>query len=219
MTRTKSAFLTLVAVLLAPIMANADVVTWEVTGVIIQVDGSGGGSGASTGDNFSILVTFDTDASLQQAQTGGRFGDGTRYEYDASGVSFLVSVDGQPDQSITPIAGGLNLLWLRDNSADRSCCEFDEVDGLTFALFDDEANGVSIILRGGILDLFTDGELPTDPDPRLVDLDIAVAQWSDDDGLTSGDITGIRRVPEPGTLALLGIGLAGMGFARRRKRA
>lgn len=36
--------------------------------------------------------------------------------------------------------------------------------------------------------------------------------------LTSDDLTTPTGVPEPGTLALLGFGLAGVGFARRRKR-
>ena len=33
------------------------------------------------------------------------------------------------------------------------------------------------------------------------------------------DVQGVRQVPEPGTLGLLGLGLAGLGFARRRKAA
>lgn len=215
MKRARSAYLTLIAVLLSPMVANADLISWEFTG---QISVASGSSSSSVGDLFRVVVGFDTDATLVQAQTGGIFGAGTRYEYDGSGVSFHVSLQGQADQSITPFGEGLDFIWLRDNSADRACCEFDEVDGLTFALLDANAFGVSIILRGSILDIFSGGELPTNPDPRLLDLEIAAFQWTVEDGLTIGEISSITRVPEPGTLALLAIGLLGMGFAGFRRR-
>lgn len=36
---------------------------------------------------------------------------------------------------------------------------------------------------------------------------------------TAGDVAGIKNVPEPGVLALYAVGLAGLGFVRRRKRS
>lgn len=215
MTKTKSTYLAVLTILLSPMVASADPITWEFTGAINEIDGS---PGVSIDDMFRVLVSFDTDAALVRAQTGGRFDPGTRYEYDASGVSMLVSLPGQADQLFTPLGEGLDLLWLRDNSGDRSCCEFAEVDGLTFGLLDADGRGLSIILRGSILDIFNNGDLPTDPDPRLLDLEIAVFQLSLADGYAIGDISSIRRVPEPGTVVLLAIGLVGMRLARRRRK-
>ena len=215
MTKTKSAYLALLAVLLSPMAANAVPITWEFTGEFNEVSGS---PGVSLGEMFRVLVNFDTDAALLRAQTGGRFDPGTRYEYDASAVSFLVSLPGHADQLITPFGDGTDLLWLRDNSGDRAIDEFPEVDGLTFALFDINNIGASIILRGSILDLFNSGALPTNPDPRLLDLEITAFQWLTADGFATGDISSINRVPEPGTLALFGLGLAAMRLSRRRKK-
>ena len=212
---TKSMYLAVLFVLLSPMAANAVPITWEITGDVDDVDGT---PPAALGDMFRVLINFDTDAALNIARTGGRFDPGTRYEYEASAMSFLVSLEGQPDQLITPIIGGFNLLWLRDNSGDRACCEGSEVDGLSFAILDADGFGFSAIFRGDILDIFDGGDLPTTPDPRLLDLSISTFQIVMADGFASGDIDSISRVPEPGTLALFGLGLAAMGLSRRRKK-
>ena len=46
-----------------------------------------------------------------------------------------------------------------------------------------------------------------------------IQEWVSADNVWSTQITEIIIVPEPGTLALFGLGLAGLGFARRKRKA
>lgn len=198
---------------IAPLAAEADLVTWEFTGLLDESTAAG----IDVNDPFKVQVSFDLDAELLLAQTGDRFDPGTRYVYDATDLSILISLPGMADQLLTA-TGDQNILWLRDDSGDRSCCEAPAVDGITFALGGTDY-GASIIFRGSILDIYDGGALPSTPDPRLLDLELAEFFYQTVDGAVGGRITSARAVPEPGTLALLGLGLMGMGFRMRRLSA
>jgi len=67
--------------------------------------------------------------------------------------------------------------------------------------------------------------LPANPFPGMADYPISIFQLSSWDAnvswsLVGDDMTSVRRVnaqvPEPGTLALLGLGLVVFGLSRRR---
>jgi len=204
--------------------ANAVPVTWSVVGSITTATSGTSGvpffPAAAVGDAFDVLVSFDTDAALIRTQSSGIFAPGTRYSYDPASIRFSVRVGASGPVDFAPGPAYPNgLLYLLDNTGYASGGV--PWDGITFILQDSNFNeGITLTMRGGITDIVNGPGLPMNPDPRLADLDqtfFAILGGGGQGGNLRGEITAVRRVPEPGTLALLGLGLAGLGLTRRRK--
>ena len=174
MTRTKSTFLALVAVLLSPMVANAVPIT-------ITYDFSAAFGGAIVPDpaTGTLTITFDPDGGDVFGATTATL-DSANFAVDGAIVfNFLTSTDS------IQIGSDLNGLGgVFDNTND-------------FLLSLDFIASATPVLPTGLTFLAQTGYSQA----RNVGGSVSVA----------------TAVPEPGTLALLGIGLFGMGLARRKK--
>jgi hypothetical protein len=139
--------------------------------------------------------------------------------------------------SFDPLDQIFNAITVRNNAPDPENPS-DTIDGYAFSTdqcsgqcgVGDEDIGVFVAIRGLDLSLVTDARLlPENPSPsmntaRTREWDVCQGHFSDANLLSDcalidveGVFNSVSRVPEPATLALLGIGLAGIGFSGRRK--
>jgi len=160
MTRTKSMYLALVAVLLSPMAANADFIEIDVV---------------PTSAGFSM--------------TGG-------FDYDANTSTYSNMII-----SLTGIFGPFNFVDEK--------CETCPLGGSSVGLIDPT---VSLYFLTDFSVTWGGGRLRANFDGGSMSL-------SEENGRFDGNYSFVvASVPEPGTLALFGIGLLGMGLSRRRKK-
>ena len=210
MTRTKSTFLAVLAVLLSPMAANADTIV-----INFDVDG------------FGATIAGNTPITDQYANLGVLFAgieDGGAVDINAAPDPDGVAAPSSPN--VMTNCANANL-GCPGNRADILRMTFaDPVSGISLML--DSLGGLSVTFN--LYDAF-DALLETLTISSGGSLFVPVAfastgvsridgiQPSDGWAWAFDDLTFTTAVPEPGTLALLGIGLLGMGAARRRKKA
>jgi hypothetical protein len=228
MIRTRSTFLALIVVLLSPMAANAVPITYNFSTGNTPF---GDPALVPVFDGFSVIGTFDydSDTSATTVIPAGPVAGSTLYLNSTANLVGSVGAWSFSDPIGRTIVGNNKFQGSMDFltlTADPNLNS--GAPPSAFGLDGFDVNGFSLInvrmfwLQGqlGIVDFLSNQDLPN-PLPNFQGRLILEFTPTNNPGqILSVFFDGLRvnQVPEPGTLALLGIGLAGMGWGRRKRK-
>ena len=211
MKRSKGTFLALVVVLMSPMAANA---------TVIQI-------GAMTNANVVIdFGTFATGATSVAAINAAALGAGiVSISFSAaSGIGNYDTDLGSGNALAADGVGGLTIvpeLGVYANATSMTIVLDHLVSQFGFQLADRTGSTLEFFAGAALVGTISTPDIMTPPVTDFFESSVLFDRIVLSQGVNwviPELVIETRAVPEPGTLALLGIGLLGMGAARRRRK-
>jgi hypothetical protein len=211
------ALLCSIAMFMATPPATASPILFEFSGTVIRVvllTGATDTLGYSAGQNINGSFTFDDSVIDSDASGASSFRPWSirSFSFDAIAANMNYLNYSYFNVDANPLADGVGAYALEINQQVANLFTFTLVQG-----------GPTAVLGSDSVDLTQLRLSDFDPSDSRFEYrhieDLPAGQRRETVIVTSIDSLTVQRVPEPGTLALLALGLAGLGWSRRARSA